>query len=343
MDNKILVCGPSWIGDMVMSHSLIQILKSRFPDSQIDVLAPAWSRAVARFIPEVTTIFTLPFEHGELALKQRMYFGQTLSRLQYQQCYILPNSFKSALVPWFARIPVRIGWKAECRSVLLTDARTPDATLARMHHRYAALGVPADEWSHTVVPAPQLHHDTSEMRSLANKLEFSDSDSIIALAPGAEYGSSKQWPRQNFVTLASKLRLAGHRVVLLGSQSDQQLCQQIASQAQSEKGGVISLAGKLSLDQAMHFLPLCRALVCHDSGLMHIAAALQVPLVALFGSTNPTHTPPLSTVAQVIYKKLDCSPCFKRECPLQHHNCMNDIQPTEVIEAVTGLLTPIGE
>ena len=339
MDNKILVCGPSWIGDMVMSHSLIQILKRRFPDRQIDMLAPAWSRTVARFMPEITTVFTLPFEHGELALKQRMYFGQTLAGLQYQQCYILPNSFKSALVPWFARIPARIGWKAEGRSVLLTDARKLNPTLAPMHHRYAALGVPADEWSQTQVPTPKLHHDTSEMRSLANKLELSDSDSIIALAPGAEYGSSKQWSGDNFATLASRLNLAGHQIVLLGSKSDQQLCQQIAHQTQSEERQVISLAGRLSLDQAMHFLPLCRALVCHDSGLMHIGAALRVPLVALFGSTSPMHTPPLLSTAQVIYKELDCSPCFKRECPLQHHNCMNNIQPTEVIEAVASLLT----
>ena len=334
MSNKILICGPSWVGDMVMSHSLVQLLRQRFPESEIDMLAPSWSRAVARFMPEIQTVFTLPFDHGELELTKRWQFASHLTSMNYAHCYLLPNSFKSALIPWFARIPERVGWKAEGRSLLLTDARTMDIQkFKRMHHRYAALACNNEHFSEEKVPLPRLKYDTSEMRSLANKFQLLDKKSIIALAPGAEYGASKQWSAESFSKLAGKLIAKGHHIVLIGSAKDQSLCQAIEQQA-SKTSSITNLAGQTSIDQIIHFLPACAALVCHDSGLMHIAAALQLPLVAIYGSTNPEHTPPLSRSAQVIYKALDCSPCYKRECPLGHHRCMKDIQPEEVFAAI---------
>ena len=334
MSNKILICGPSWVGDMVMSHSLVQLLRQRFPEKDIDMLAPTWSRAVARFMPEVKTVFTLPFDHGELDLTKRWQFAKHLSNMDYGSCYVLPNSFKSALIPWFARIPERIGWKAECRSFLLTDARSIDKKkLELMHQRYAALAFDNGQYSAEKVPLPRLKYDVSEMRSLGNKFQLLDKKSIIAIAPGAEYGPSKQWPVKNFSDLSKMLINEGHHIVLIGSSKDESLCQEIKQSIAGKSSSLTNLAGQTNIDQVIHFLPSCSAIVCHDSGLMHIAAALQLPLVAIYGSTSPKHTPPLSSKAQVIYKGLDCSPCFERNCPLEHHKCMKEIHPEEVFKA----------
>lgn len=334
MSNKILICGPSWVGDMVMSHSLVQLLRQRFPASDIDMLAPSWSRAVARFMPEIQTVFTLPFGHGELEVAKRWKFANHLTNMNYERCYLLPNSFKSALIPWFARIPERVGWRAEGRSLLLTDARVMDTQkLKRMHQRYAALAFDNEGYSQEKIPLPRLQYDPSETRSLGNKFQLLDKKSMIAFAPGAEYGPSKQWPAASFAQLAQQLIAEGDHIVLIGSAQDQELCQAIKQQI-NPTSSVTNLAGQTRIDQVIHFLPACDALVCHDSGLMHIAAALQLPLVAIYGSTSPEHTPPLSRNAQIVHKDLDCSPCFKRECPLEHHRCMKDISPQEIFKAI---------
>ena len=327
---QTLVVSPSWIGDAVLTHPLLVRLKARDAQGAIDVLAPAWASAVYGRMPEVRRTIAFPFGHGELDLAGRRRFAKSLPR--YDRAVVLPGSLKSALVPWFAGIPVRTGWRGEMRYGLLNDLRRLDEReLPLIVERYAALAQPAGEPLERPLPPPRLAVDASRREATVAKFGLGGDAPVLALAPGAEYGPAKRWPARHFAELARVHAGRGYRIWLVGSARDADITAEVASLA---GGAVADLAGRTSLDEAVDLLSLAARVVSNDSGLMHVAAALDRPLAAVFGSSSPAYTPPLSPHARVVSLNLDCSPCFKRECPLGHTNCLQKLEPAQVLAAL---------
>jgi heptosyltransferase-2 len=328
--SETLVVSPSWIGDAVLSHPLLARLKARDPSGAIDVLAPAWASAVYGRMPEVRRTIAFPFGHRVLDLAGRRRFARDLPR--YDRAIVLPGSLKSALVPWFAGIPVRTGWRGEMRYGLLNDMRRlDDAALPLIVERFAALAQPAGEALERPLPQPRLAIDAARRDAAVAKFGLAGSAPVLALAPGAEYGPAKRWPARHFAAVASAYAARGFRIWLFGSAKDAPVTAEVARLA-----GVpaADLAGKTSLDEAIDLLSLAGRVVTNDSGLMHVAAALDRPMAAVFGSSSPEYTPPLSAKARVITLRLACSPCFKRECPLGHTNCLEKLEAGQVLAAL---------
>jgi heptosyltransferase-2 len=334
---RILVVGPSWVGDMVMAHSLFQVLARRGPDTHIDVLAPAWSQPLLERMPEVFDTIELPFGHGQLGLSARWRLGRSLRGRGYQQAILLPNTLKSALVPLAAGIPLRTGWVGELRYGLLNDIRHLDKQRLPMTvQRFVALGLPADRQIAPECPQPRLHVvPESQQQAMAELGLRRPARPVLALCPGAEYGPAKRWPAEYFGELAASRLAAGWAVWLFGSGKDREVCAQVAAGAGV---GCLDLSGTTSLAQAVDLLSLADAVVSNDSGLMHVAAALDRPLVALYGSSDPGFTPPLNPRSRVLSLGLECSPCFRRECPLGHLRCLRGISVQQVSQAVEAVL-----
>jgi heptosyltransferase-2 len=318
--SRILVVGPARVGDMVMAQSLFITLKARFPDTDVDVLAPAWSRPLLSRMPQVTSAVTLPLEHGDLGWGVRRRLGVTLYG-RYQRAIVLPRSWKSALVPAFANIPIRTGYRGEFRYGLINDMRKLDKKqLTQTVQRYAALGLPKDASLPPPIPQPKLRVDQDNQRLQLDLNRLNLDKPLVALLPGAEYGLAKRWPIERYAELATRLKAAGKQVWVFGSAKENELGEAIVQAA--GEGGVVNLCGQTKLVDAVDLLALAECAVTNDSGLMHIAGAVGLRLVALYGSSSPDYTPPLTDKADVVYLRLSCSPCFERECPLGHFNCM---------------------
>ena len=327
--SKVLIIGTSWVGDAVLSQPLFVALKKRDPGCELDVLAPPWTHGVLLRMPEVSRILNNPFGHGQLQLLSRRALGKQLRQADYQQAILLPNSFKSALIPWFAGIPLRTGYVGELRHLLLNDARVLDRTaLPLMVERFAAMALPAGTALQRPVPAPRLIPNLEQQAVTLQRLHLTLDQPVAALCPGAEFGPAKRWPVRHFVVAARQLIAEGFQVWLLGSKKDASIAAQIAQAAQ---GPVHNLCGATDLAQAVDLMAVAQRVISNDSGLMHVAAALDRPMVAVFGSSSPEFTPPLSGRAQVVRLGLPCSPCFKRECPLGHLKCLEDLTPERVM------------
>jgi heptosyltransferase-2 len=326
---RCLVVGPSWVGDMVMAQSLFMALKNRFPALQIDVLAPAWSKPILAAMPEVAAAIDMPLQHGELALRQRFRLGDALRPTAYDWAIVLPRSLKSALVPFWARAKVRTGYKGEMRYGLLNDIRPLDKSVRTMTvQRFVALGLPKDASLPPQIQYPRLV--VTEVQRMAAQQKFlGRTGSLLALCPGAEYGGAKRWPAAYFADVARYHIVQGGQVILLGSGKDTPVTADIA--AATNAPACLDLAGKTSLQEVLALLSLADKAVSNDSGLMHVAAAVGTPVIALYGSSDPIYTPPLSDKAHILHLGLECSPCFKRECPLGHLDCLRKITPQQVI------------
>ncbi|KHD05549.2 ADP-heptose--LPS heptosyltransferase [Candidatus Thiomargarita nelsonii] len=317
----ILIIGPSWVGDMVMAQSLFKVLKQA--DVNIDVLAPTWSQGLLQRMPEVRHSISHSIEHGQLGWGARRRMGQKLRSQAYQQAIILPNSWKSALIPFWAKIPRRTGYRGEMRYGLVNDMRQmkPPRTV----EQFVALGLPKNAQK-IDVPNPRLNPGDVALQRL--KLEYPQVPTL-ALCPGAEYGPAKCWPLEYYATVVKQKKAEGWQIWIFGSEKDAPLGREIQSLAGVE---CLNLCGKTTLPEAVDLLSLVSAVISNDSGLMHVAAALDKPLIALYGSSNPGMTPPLSTHARVLSLNLECSPCYQRTCPLKHLKCLRDIKPAAVLE-----------
>ncbi|MFT5573309.1 MAG: heptosyltransferase-2 [Cryomorphaceae bacterium] len=328
---KYLIVGPSWVGDMVMAQSLFIDLKERQPGCQIDVLAPAWTAALLDHMPQVANLIQANFNHGQLSLGERINLGRSLRVNNYSHAIVLPNSIKSSLVPWIAKIPTRSGFVGEQRWGLLNDIRKLDKERLPMTvQRFLALAEPKDSPPRAVnlIPTPLLKVQDTDVLPLLERNQLSSQGEVLVLCPGAEFGASKQWPARHYAQVANHYLALGWQVWLMGSQSDVEGCQKINQLCDS---ACVELAGQTTLPEAVDLLSCANLVVSNDSGLMHIAAALQIPLVAVYGSTDPGHTPPLSDNHAIARLGLECSPCFKRECPLQHLDCLNKLMPAKII------------
>ena len=328
-----LVIAPQWIGDAVMTEPLLRVLSER--GETLTVAAMPWVAPIYRAMPQVAHVIELPFSRGALQWWARRRFAQAW-RGQFDRAYVAPNSWKSAVLPWFAGVPVRVGYHGEARFVLLNQ-RIPnpdkDQRGAMVAHYLALAQIEADS---SVQPKLDLSLDLLKTTLLSFDLKLG---AYAVFAPGAEYGPAKRWPAAYFAEMGLR---TGLPVVLLGSAKEAALCDDIAKRINQERPkNARNLAGKTDLSQAMALIASSQAMLSNDSGLMHVAAAMGVPQVAVFGSSSPLHTPPLSDKAVVLWLKnevsyqpaLDCAPCFERSCPLGHLRCLNDLTPERVEQA----------
>ncbi len=338
---KILIVGPSWVGDMVMAQSLFIALKQQHPEGHIDVLAPAWSLPILERMPEVRKGIAMPVGHGKLNLGLRMKLAQSLQPEQYDQAILLPNSLKSALVPWLANIPERTGWRGEMRYGLLNDIRLlKKSSYPLMVQRFVALAHKPFVPLLDDLPRPSLVVDSSRVADLLQHYGFNQQP-FIALCPGAEFGPAKRWPENHYAAVAQSFIDRGWQVALFGSGNDVAVTKSIIELlSEEQQSSCINLAGETELAEAVDILSAAGAVVSNDSGLMHIAAALSRPMVVVYGSTSPDFTPPLSDNVAIEKLDVDCGPCFKRECPLNKNqlHCLKDLTAQRVITALDGLL-----
>lgn len=345
---KTLIVGPSWVGDMMMSQSLYRTMKQRNPDVEIDVMAPAWCRPLLARMPEVNQAIAMPLGHGALAIGERRQLGISLRNQGYQHAIVLPNSFKSALVPFFAHIPKRTGWRGEMRYGLLNDLRIlnkPDFPL--MVQRYVALAYEKSQ-IHTAddipqpILTPKLQVTEEEIQAKQQKFHLATSQPIIGFCPGAEFGPAKRWPHYHYAQLAHALIQQGCRIVLFGSQKDHPVGEDIRAQLnESQKEQCLNLCGQTQLEEAVILIAGCDAIVSNDSGLMHIAAALDKPLIALYGPTSPDFTPPLSDNAKVIRLIAGYHKIRKGDAEQGYHQSLIDITPDLVLTELNSRLRPM--
>ena len=346
---KILILGPSWVGDMVMMHSLVRYLHRSHPDAAIDIAAAKWCLPVATRMSEVRQCIELPYQHGVFSWAQTKAFASELKKASYDWCIVIPNSFKAALLPWLAGIPKRTGWRGEFRYGLLNDSRK----------------LPASEFSQQVLRFAQLHNFSANMATFSAaepsflrpslvcnpesaaqvasmlKLDMGVRP-VVVLCPGAEYGESKRWPVRHFAALAEKLVAHHFQVWFMASAKEAALCEAILAKISSSYHAFcFNLAGKTTLVEAIELLSLASGVVANDSGLLHVASALSLPVVGLYGSTAPDFAPPLAAQASVFYRNLNCSPCHARVCPKGHLKCLYEIHPKEVLLAVLSFVSSL--
>lgn len=318
---------------MVMAQSLFIALRHKHFECCIDVIAPLWSLPLLQRMPEVNQALPMPVGRGEFDLLGRIQIGRNLRAHRYDQAILLPNSWKSALIPFIAGIPKRTGYIGEMRWGLLNDVRRLNKQrLSMTVQRFVALA--DNETADAVLdyPYPKLAISPAQQQAVADKFSLSGDSKILALCPGAEYGVAKRWPAEHFAAVARTMHQNGWRVWLFGSEKDQTVTRQINALS----GNICrDLAGRTSLAEAVDAMSLVDVVVSNDSGLMHVAAALDKKVIAIYGSSDPGFTPPLHRSAQVITLNLDCSPCFKRECPLGHTRCLTDIAPERVLAALS--------
>ncbi len=335
MTDSILIVGPAWVGDMVMAQSLFMRLKQLRPECEIDVLAPAWSLPLLTRMPQVRSGIEMPLGHGALGLGLRRRLGHSLRAKNYAQAIVLPNSWKSALTPFFADIPRRTGFRGEMRFGLLNDIRPLDKSqLTTSVQRFVALAEDSAVNTPPPMAPPKLKPDAANRTGLLRRLDLDVHRPVVALMPGAEYGPAKQWPAEYFAALARMLHEQGVACWVFGSAKESDLGERI----RDESGAVaVNLCGLTTLTDVIDLVSGCRAVVSNDSGLMHIAAASGVPVAAIYGSSSPEHTPPLTERKAIHWLHLSCAPCFERTCPLGHTNCLKQIAPVAVFESLRGL------
>jgi heptosyltransferase-2 len=320
-----LIVGPSWVGDMVMAQSLFTILKARSPERVYDVLAPQWSLPIVARMPEIRHGIASETGHREMGFGKRKRIAKNLRAANYDHAIVLPRSFKSALIPWFANIPRRTGFRGEMRFGLINDMRAFDRNaLDQTVKRFAALGVAAGE-ALAEIPNPALSVSTTNQERLLEILSLDTTRPIVAMMPGAEYGPAKCWPLTHFAELATQLENSGFSVWVLGSEKDALAGEQIRSNS-----AAINLCGKTTLAEVIDLLALAQHAVSNDSGLMHIAAAVGAHVHGIYGSSSPLFTPPLTVERTIHHLKLDCSPCYERNCPLLHLDCLKRISAASV-------------
>ena len=325
-----LVIAPQWIGDAVMTEPLMRVLAKR--GERLTIAAMPWVAPIYRAMTPIAEVIELPFPRAGLHWTARRALAKQWQG-HFERAYVCPNSFKSALLPWLAGIPQRIGYQGESRFGLLNQriANPSKHSRGSMVAHYLALAQAGTDT--TLQPKLDLSLDVLRNSLLNFDLKLG---AYAVFAPGAEFGPAKRWPAAYFADIGLRTDLP---VVLLGSAKEAEVCEDIAKRINQERPRLArSLAGQTDLSQAMALIASAQAMLSNDSGLMHVAAAMGVPQLALFGSSSPLHTPPLSDKAAVMWLKteanyqppLDCAPCFERVCPLGHMRCLNDLTPERV-------------
>jgi len=334
---KILIVGPSWVGDSVISQSLFKVIKLNCADSKIDVLAPKWTKDIFERMEEVSETMLLPFDHGDFKFGDRAKLGKSFKEKSYDQSIVLPNSMKSAIVPFYADIPLRTGWRGEYRYILLNDLRKlNEVSYPRMVDRFMALGLQEYDKLPSETPHPSLEIDEENLNRLSSKHGIDLNKPSLAFCPGAEFGPAKRWPSHYFSEVAKEFSSKGWQILLLGSSNDILVGEQI-EQSLDPNNSVLNLIGKTSLVDALDILSVPQLVLSNDSGLMHITAALNTKLLALYGPSSPDFTPPLSDNSVIIRKGEGYSKVRRGLDPDGYHQSLLDIKPSKVIERLHSM------
>jgi heptosyltransferase-2 len=323
---------------MVMAQALYKLLRLESSNAEIHVVAPPWSLPVLERMPEVARGVELDVGHGELGIGRRRALGRRLRAERYTRAIVLPRSAKAALVPWFAKVPRRTGFRGEWRYGLLNDVRSLDSRLDQTVKRFLALGLPRGSDPPQSLPAalqPRLVNDSANLERLRLQHSLRHGAALAALMPGAEYGPAKRWPAAHYGALAAELAGGDRDVVVLGSAKERAIGEEVVARAAHPH--VRNLCGATSLADVVDLLAGAEVAVANDSGLLHVAAAAGTPVVAIYGSSSPAFTPPLTDAAAVVSLEIECSPCFARHCPLKHMRCLNDLTPATVLRAVESI------
>jgi heptosyltransferase-2 len=323
-----------WIGDFVRCHSVVKLLRAQMPDRPVDILTTTLCAPLADYMPGVrqTIVYDLP--RRRLAIAEQRALASRLSREQYQQALVMPRTWKSALAPYLAGIPVRTGFAGEARFGLLNDIRWGERKLPRMIDRCSALALPKGAPLPRDWPLPELVVPSTDAAAWRTRLQLG-SGTAVAMAPGA-VGPSKRWPVSYYGDVARQLTMLGIAVWVLGSPAEAPLAQDIVQAA----GPLARDLTSNDLRNAIFALKAATAAISNDSGLLHVAAAIGTPTVGIFGPTSPWHWAPLNPLSAVVETttEVDCRPCHKPVCRMQHHRCMRDISSARVLEATQQAL-----
>ncbi len=318
---------------MVMAQALFKLLRQRAPERALDVLAPEWSLPIVGRMPEIREGIGAETGHGEFGFAKRRRIAAELRGRNYDRAIVLPRSFKSALIPRLARIPRRTGFRGEMRFGLVNDMRPFDKrVLDQTVKRFVALGLERGEALPDDIPYPALTVSQDNQTRVIAELGIADPRPAIAMMPGAEYGPAKCWPIEYFAALAADLDAAGYAVWVLGSSRDAAAGDAIAAGSAAR-----NLCGRTSLEDVIDLLAACEQAVSNDSGLMHVAAAVGTHVHGIYGSSSSTFTPPLTKSRDIHEISLDCRPCFQRECPLGHLDCLRKLEPARIFDKIRSI------
>lgn len=325
---RILVVGPSWIGDMVMAQSLFIGLRARLPEATIDVLAPASTASLLARMPQVNEAVLMDIDHGEFALGRRRETARRIAARGYDQAIVLQRSAKAALVPWLAGIPQRTGYRGELRFGLINDVRTLDKSRYPLKaEHYALLGTETEGEPLGEIAYPRLAVEADNQHALVERFSLDLKRPIVGFAAGAAYGGAKAWPTRHYARLAEELDARGWACWIFGSAADREIAK--AMQAAAPRHGV-NLAERTRLTDIVDLAALSTRFIGNDTGVMHLASAAAPSVIGLYGSTDPDYAPPLAAESQRLWRGMDCSPCRERECPLGHHACLEDMAVADV-------------
>ena len=329
----ILIVPYMWIGDFVRCHSVVKVLRERFPDRPVDLLATSLCAPLADYMPGVRQAIVADLPRSRLALSQQGALARRLKQEGYGTALTMPRTWKAALGPFLAGIPERVGFAGEGRFILLNDVRFGEKKLPRMVDRCAMLALPRGAAQPPDWPLPELTVPTTEIAAWRIRRGLTEDRPIVALAPGA-VGPSKRWTTSSFSALTRSLKAEGAAVWVLGGPGEKSIAAEIAA-----AGGALDLTGT-DLRDAIIALAAASVAVSNDSGLLHVAAATGTPSIGIFGPTSPWHWAPLNPLAAVIEttSELPCRPCHKPVCRLAHHRCMCDIAPDQVLTAAREAL-----
>jgi len=336
-DSPILIVPYMWIGDFVRGHTVVELLRARFPSRPIDLLTTTMVAPLVDYMPGVRKGVVVDLPRKRLALGQHRALAKRLRAEGYGQALVMPRTWKSALAPYLAGIPVRTGFLGEARLGLINDVRPGEKRLPRMVDRCATLALPKGATPPAQWPVPALTVPAHAVASWRQRLGLlPDGRPVVVLAPGA-VGPSKRWAY--YAELAKQLVAKGNRVCVIGGPGERELAAAIVGDAGE---AIRDLTGP-DLRNAILALASADAAVSNDSGLLHVAAALGTPVVGIFGPTSPWHWAPLNPIAAVVEttSTLTCRPCHKPVCRVGHHRCMRDIAADRVADITMRTLAPV--
>ena len=336
---KILIRGTNWIGDVVMTLPAISAVREAYPEARISILVKPWVADLLRISPDVDEVLVYERPGIHEGLRGLVRLVGELKAKKFDMAILLQNAIEAAVIAWLARIPVRAGYSSDARGFLLTHAVKRTDNILRVHQTRYYL---------EMLKALGLEAGRKETRLLIGEAEkvlsgrilkergVAESSFLIGLAPGATYGSAKRWYPERFASVADRLiERFSARVLLFGSSGDHEVARRVQEKARNT---LVDLTGETTLREAISLIARCRLFVTNDSGLMHVAGALGIPTVAIFGSTNPHTTSPVGQRSTVITKNVPCSPCLKETCPTDFI-CMDLVTADEVYDTAASLLT----
>ncbi|MDO9565355.1 MAG: lipopolysaccharide heptosyltransferase II [Candidatus Desulfaltia sp.] len=336
---QLLIRSTNWIGDAVMTTPAVRAIRKNFPHAEISILTRPWVAPVFESSPYIDNMLIYDDFGKHKGLSGKLRLARELKQYGFDAAILLQNAFEAALIAFFAGIPCRIGYNTDARSFLLTHSVSCTPRIKKMHQTGYYLDILHGIGLDTDGPGLDLVVAKKYQKSAAEILEehgISRADRLVGINPSATFGPAKQWFPERYAALSDKIQeVFGAGILLFGGPGDRELGLRISQKMQHPP---VDLCGKTDLGEAIALIKECDLFITNDSGLMHVAAALDVPLIAIFGSTNPVTTGPQSQRSKIVRVPIKCSPCLKPECPEGHLKCMDQIDVEMVFDVAKEIL-----